>query len=428
MDWESTEGTVLITFLVLLGLGGVAAILNYYDMDIFQKSYDFIQYIIELVQNNVPVFAVFIYLIVISFFLTDKPKIDSALFYGLLIIVPLLVSIFYSFSGNLFESFTNVLAIAKENFSGTTILKILAAIAVLYGLSQISLSSYSAQVMAYGGTVVGTLIAIVGLAIAAKIYRSRIYNMTGLSGFIVNFIFFIPCLISDFVEYMYGDFANTPKIVFILFVFEIILILLYLYLPVLMKKLEENKGNIIINKPIRINYKNDVSNYIDMQTADKSTDLSTTTRTTITIRDKFAISMWVYIVPMPPNHVPYNTEANILNFNRHPQITYNGTDKRFSIYYSNNETDVFDAPLEKWNHILVNYTRDTVDLFLNSVLVKTHMRVINDESLNVGDILTTGQENGLQGGIARVVYYDQALLFYEVGRAYNYEKALVGYE
>jgi hypothetical protein len=428
MDWESTEGTVLITFLVLLGLGGVAAILKYNDIDIFQKSYDFIQYIIELVRNNVPVFAVFIYLIVISFFLTDKPKIDSALFYGLLIIVPLLVSIFYSFSGNLFESFTNILAAAKENFSGATILKILAAIAVLYGLSQISLSSYSAQVMAYGGIVVGTLIAIVGLAIAAKIYRARIYNMTGLSGFIVNFIFFIPCLISDFVEYMYGDFANTPKIVFILFVFEIILILLYLYLPVLMKKLEENKGNIIINKPIRINYKNDVSNYIDMQTADKSTDLSTTTRTTITIRDKFAISMWVYIVPMPPNHVPYNTEANILNFNRHPQITYNGTDKRFSIYYSNNETAVFDAPLEKWNHILVNYTRDTVDLFLNSVLVKTHMRVINDESLNVGDILTTGQENGLQGGIARVVYYDQALLFYEVGKAYNYEKALVGYE
>ena len=30
MDWESTEGTVLITFLVLLGLGGIAAILKNY--------------------------------------------------------------------------------------------------------------------------------------------------------------------------------------------------------------------------------------------------------------------------------------------------------------------------------------------------------------------------------------------------------------
>jgi hypothetical protein len=431
MDWESTEGTVLITFLVLLGLGVLAAILNYFDMDIFQKSYDFIQYIIELVQNNVAIFAVFIYLIAISFFLTDKPKVDSPIFYGLLIIGPLLVSIFYSFSGNIFESFTNILISAKENFSGATILKTLAAIAVLYGLSNVSFSSYGVQVMEYGGIIIGILIGIVALAIAAKINRARIYNMTGLSGFIINFIFFIPCLLSDFVEYMYGDFATTPKVVYILFVFELILILLYLYLPKLLKKMAEREGNIIIDKPIRINYKNDATNYIDMQTKSESVDLykdNTITRTAINIRDKYAISMWVYVVPMPPNHAPYNTEANIFNFNKHPQITYNGTDKRFSIYYSNNKTYVFDAPLEKWNHILINYTRDTVDFFLNGVLAQTHKRVRTDESFNVGDILTTGQENGLQGGIARVVYYERSLLYYEVGNIYNYEKGVVGYE
>lgn len=427
--FKTPGGTVVIVLIVLIILGIISYVIsNATNTNILEVSYDFIQYITDLVRNNVAIFAVFIYLIVISFFLTDKPKVDSPLFYGLLIVVPLLVSIFYSFSGNLFESFSNILAAAKENFSGTTILKILAAIAVLYGLSKISLSSYSAQAMAYGGIVVGTLIAIVGLAIAAKIFRARIYNMTGLSGFIVNFIFFIPCLISDFVEYMYGDFASTPKVVYILFVFEIILILLYLYLPMLMKRLEEDKSNIIIDKPIRINYKNDVSNYIAMQRNNTSVESSTIERTNINIRDKFAISMWVYVVPMPPNHVPYNTEANILNFNRHPQITYNGTDKRFSIYYSNNETAIFDAPLEKWNHILVNYTRDTVDILLNGVLAKTHTRVRADESFNVGDILTTGQENGLQGGIARVGYYDRSLLSYEIGRLYNYEKGVVGYE
>ena len=390
-----------------------------------------VESITGLVTNNLAIFAVFIYLIVISFFLTDKPKVDSPLFYGLLIIGPLLVSIFYLFSGNIFESVTNVLATAKENFSGATILKALVAMAVLYGLSQLSFSSYGVQVIAYGGIIIGILIGIVALAIAAKINRARIYNMTGISGFIVNFIFFIPCLLSDFVEYMYGDFATTPKVVYILFVFEIILILLYLYLPKLLAKMSEREGNIIIDKPIRINYKNDETNYIDMQTRNKSVDLykdTAITRTAINLRDKYAISMWVYVVPMPPNHVPYNTEANIFNFSRHPQITYNGTDKQFSIYYSNSNTDIFDAPLEKWNHILVNYTRDTSDLFLNGVLVQTHKRVRNDESFNVGDILTTGQENGLQGGIARVVYYERSLLYYEIGNIYNYEKGLVGYE
>lgn len=381
-----------------------------------------------LVTNNLAIFAIFIYLITISFFLNDKPSIDSPLFYGLLIIGPLLISVFYSFSGNIFESATNILVSAKDNFSGATVLKILAAIAILYGLSQLSISSLGIQALAYGGTIIGILIGIVALAIAAKINRARIYNMTGLSGFIVNFIFFIPCLLSDFVEYMYGDFASTPKVVYILFVFELILILLYLYLPKLLKKMAEREGNIIIDKPIRINYKNDATNYIDMQTNNESVALSAITRTAINVRDKFAISMWVYVVPMPPNHAPYNTEANIFNFNKHPRITYNGTDKRFSIYYSNNKTDIFDAPLDKWNHMLINYSRNTVDFFLNGVLAKTHTRVRADESFNVGDILTTGQENGLQGGIARVVYYERPLLAYEVGKIYNYEKDLVGYE
>lgn len=381
-----------------------------------------------IVTNNLAIFAIFIYLITISFFLNDKPSIDSSLFYGLLIIGPLLISVFYSFSGNIFESATNILVSAKDNFSGATVLKILAAIAVLYGLSQLSISSLGIQALAYGGTIIGILIGIVALAIAAKINRARIYNMTGLSGFIANFIFFIPCLLSDFVEYMYGDFATTPKVVYILFVFELILILLYLYLPKLLKKMAEREGNIIIDKPIRINYKNDATNYIDMQTNNESVALSAITRTAINVRDKFALSMWVYVIPMPPNHAPYNTEANIFNFNKHPRITYNGTDKRFSIYYSNNKTDIFDAPLEKWNHMLINYSRNTVDFFLNGVLAKTHTRVRADESFNVGDILTTGQENGLQGGIARVVYYERPLLAYEVGKIYNYEKDLVGYE
>ena len=381
-----------------------------------------------LVTNNLAIFAIFFYLITISFFLNDKPSIDSSLFYGLLIIGPLLISVFYSFSGNIFESATNILVSAKDNFSGATVLKILAAIAVLYGLSQLSISSLGIQALAYGGTIIGILIGIVALAIASKINRARIYNMTGLSGFIVNFIFFIPCLLSDFVEYMYGDFATTPKVVYILFVFELILILLYLYLPKLLKKMAEREGNIIIDKPIRINYKNDATNYIDMQTNSESVALSAITRTAINVRDKFALSMWVYVVPMPPNHAPYNTEANIFNFNKHPRITYNGTDKRFSIYYSNNNTDIFDAPLDKWNHMLINYSRNTVDFFLNGVLAKTHTRVRADESFNVGDILTTGQENGLQGGIARVVYYERPLLAYEVGKIYNYEKDLVGYE
>jgi hypothetical protein len=146
------------------------------------------------------------------------------------------------------------------------------------------------------------------------------------------------------------------------------------------------------------------------------------------IRRQFALSLWMYVVPMPPNHVPYNKPANILSFNNHPSILYNGTDKKFTVYYNNVDTGVFDAPLEKWNQVILNYNNDTVDLFLNGVLIKTHSRRTMNESFNIGDILTTGQDNGLQGGIAKVVYYERPLLSHEIGSAYQYEKGVVGTE
>jgi len=134
MEWDSTEGTVLITFIALFGLVIVTwGLKEYVGVDLFQNSYEFLRYITETIGSNIPVFAIFIYLIVISFFLNDKPKVDSPLFYGLLIIVPLLISIFYLFSGNIFESFTSAFSSAREYLSPAIILKTLVAFVVLYG-------------------------------------------------------------------------------------------------------------------------------------------------------------------------------------------------------------------------------------------------------------------------------------------------------
>jgi hypothetical protein len=244
--------------------------------------------------------------------------------------------------------------------------------------------------------------------------------MKGISGFIINFILYIPCLISDFVEYLYGEFATTPKIVYILFVIELILILLYLYLPRILKNMERESGKIIVDKPTRINTKKDVSNYMELQkTEPELTE-------TLIIRKKYALSMWVYVVPMPSNHIPYNGEATILSFASHPKIVYDGLKKKFVIYYNDTDKDEFDAPLEKWNHILVNYDKDSIDMFLNGELKTTVKR--KNETFSVGDIMTIGQESGLQGGIAKVVYYDTPLLAYEIGSIYRTNKDVVGIE
>jgi hypothetical protein len=252
--------------------------------------------------------------------------------------------------------------------------------------------------------------------------------MKGWWGFIVNFIFFIPCLISDLFEYLYGDYKVTPKIVFITLIIELVIVLLYIYVPKIVKKMQEQPGKIIVDKPERINLKKDMTNYIDMQSEKPQRQTLTSPDREVVVRKRFALSMWVYVVPMPPNHIPYNKPANILNFAHHPRITYNGTDKKFSIDYNTQDTDIFDAPMEKWNHIVVNYDKDTVDMFLNGVLKTTIPRENANETFSVGDILTIGQDNGLQGGIAKVMYFEQPLLSFEIKRMYTLQKDMVGTE
>ena len=416
----------IVIGIIIIGI----IIINYGGPNFFEVIVNIIKFIYSTVGSNLILFGIFIYLITISFFLKSKPSVDSQLFYVLLLIVPFLVSIFYLFGGKIIQSFTSILGDLKNIASSKTALLALLGIGVMYGLFQLSSTNIGFQTLQYASIIITILIVFVALSMFYKINQTAIYNMTGIQGFIVNFILFIPCLISDFIEYLYGEFATTPKIVYILFVIELILILLYLYLPKIMKQMNERFGKVIVDKPERINLRKDATNYIDMQSAEIPTDSQqlTGSKLTVNVRKKFAMSLWVYIVPMPTNHIPYNKEATILDFASHPRIVYDGSQRNFRIYYSTSKSDQFDAPHEKWNHIFVNYDKDTVDMYLNGELKTTIPREEQTGGFFVGDILTIGQDDGLQGGIAKVVYYERPLLIHEIRNVYNYNKDLVGIE
>lgn len=374
-------------------------------------------------------FGALAYLFILSFFLKTKFE-KSPWFYVLIIVVPLLFSIGYTYSKELMNILTTFFSWGATMASPKNVLIALVAFGVLWGISKVPITVEGIYIAEYSFMILAILIGIVGLSILYKMNQTYIYNMTGIQGFIVNFILFIPCLISDFIEYLYGEFATTPKIVYILFVIELILILLYLYLPKIMKKMNERFGKVIVDKPERINLRKDATNYIDMQSAEIPTDSKPliASKLTVNVRKIFAMSLWVYIVPMPTNHNPYNREAIILDFAKHPCIVYDGSQRKFRIYYSANKSDQFDAPHEKWNHIFVNYDKDTIDMYLNGELKTTIPREDQIGGFLVGDILTIGQDNGLQGGIAKVVYYERPLLIREIRNVYNYNKDLVGIE
>jgi hypothetical protein len=97
------------------------------------------------------------------------------------------------------------------------------------------------------------IICMVALAIAYKPLSEYTYGLTGWSKFIMELIFYIPCLILDFFEYLKGQYKITPNIVYILFVIEILLILLYIYIPKLLKLKLKSKGKTLLEKPVFLN-------------------------------------------------------------------------------------------------------------------------------------------------------------------------------
>ena len=70
--------------------------------------------------------------------------------------------------------------------------------------------------------------------------------------YIKNLIFYIPCLISDFIDYAKEDYKNTPTTVFILFI--IIIIVCFIYAGSYLIKFNNNTSNIVlVDKPIYLN-------------------------------------------------------------------------------------------------------------------------------------------------------------------------------
>ena len=68
-----------------------------------------------------------------------------------------------------------------------------------------------------------------GLSIYYNLFSDRIRRLTGITGFVVNFIMYIPCLISDFIEYLKNELNVTPSAVYMLLFIDIINSIICLY-------------------------------------------------------------------------------------------------------------------------------------------------------------------------------------------------------
>ena len=232
--------------------------------------------------------------------------------------------------------------------------------------------------------------------------------------------------------------------------FKVLLGVILLYLiyfivyPRIRSLIEKNYlqegGLLLLNQPIYTNKENILATYNQLNTNYKDEN------NTITSYDyTFCISFWFYIdSEAPSTSSSYNKYTSILSYGNKPSVLYNPsintllitmgtqglTDEELNILKNNKNVDLddnnniiiykkTDILLQKWNNIVINYNGGTLDIFFDTILLKSYSGVI--PYMNY-DTLLVGEEKGVRGGICSVLYFSKNLDLQKIRNLFYFVK------
>jgi len=287
-----------------------------------------------------------------------------------------------------------------------------------------------------------------------------IYKLSNIGGFldkypafrlVTNTVLFIPCAITYGVNYakskmqvvkpMTGktsaqsmmQITSTPPKPYEMTILVVSLLLLtgyflwvYWLYPILMNKYITQGGNQLINQPVVTTKETDVSTY-DSLTGNEDPDYR---------NYRYALSLWIYLDTFKHS----KQMSSLLSFGNNPGISYNSVNN--TLYVTTNldveyvdinsktsevirtHPDEFkrviyeekDFKLQKWNNVVLNYDGGTLDVFINGKLMTSAIDVI---SYIEKDTLTIGDENGVPGFIANLIYFKNPLDLLTIQSLYN---------
>lgn len=211
-----------------------------------------------------------------------------------------------------------------------------------------------------------------------------------------NVIFYIPCLLIN----LFDNIAGTKKSIWLILLFEVVVILLYFVLPILMKNKYLRMGTVLVGEPQYLNHISHINIETNQSVIEKSKDTL-----------HYAITADIWIDPQPTStSIAYTQDTNLLSFGDRVRIMYNGTKPKNIIVKAkngHNEEKVTSVPikLQYWNNIVINYDHGTLDIFINKELVYSGQNV---PYIQVAGI-EGGAEDGIHGGIKNIRFFDKPL-------------------
>lgn len=293
---------------------------------------------------------------------------------------------------------------------------------------------------------------------------------------IINVIMYLPCLLIYLIEtpisyliptnkinltnksvkdILNNEYTKTDTGTFVLLAIMIILLLIVIFYPFISEKIQLQGGKQIVNQTIYTN------KYAPLFTIKQLTNMNTPDY-------QFGLSFWLYIDSEPPsNSSLYVTNGSVLNCAELPNILYNGVDNSLIFtqkyttgiltdasniqmdismneygFYNDGKYDhnqlykdvsnnvielnkssskeffrIKNIKLQKWNHIVLNLYNGTMDIFYNGQLVKSQPGVV--PYINMSDTLSIGANNGINGGVCNVTFFDKPLHFTQIYYLYE---------
>ena len=297
---------------------------------------------------------------------------------------------------------------------------------------------------------------LVGLSIVYNVFLNEGYRQDGSLGFIIYMIFYIPCLISDYLKYLFTELTTTPRVVYALIMLEIAAILLYIYIPRLFSKISLGTGKQLIVNPTYFYFKKKISD-IEPFYDNNEKRFEGVIGTKNKIGRNYCISMWMTTNPStmadecmmfrfgsdlvdtdndvdsPRNGCPYiactaEGKWKFVVSNGVYKLDTNGeleenTNGEFVIDEEKKKkvTTELTVPMQRWNYVVMNYHDNEVDIFINGQLRETIYLANNvlpfyNEDMNVS---VGSNSNDLHGAICNLVVYPHNLNLTQISQSYN---------
>jgi hypothetical protein len=282
--------------------------------------------------------------------------------------------------------------------------------------------------------------------------NSQVYDFFDV---IKQIIFYVPCFISEWFDIVIGvisnEYHNTSKNNIYFFIFTILLIVSYYLFFYLKNMFLLQGGKLLVNDPINTSTLHPVASYQELN-GQKETKTITADFEKVEISNdleqfnyQYGLSFWFYINSVPANSLEtsHNKYISLLNYGNKPNILYNFQKNSLivvmqkgklnnlnnDIEKSNIDELIYDDSssslivykkenilLQKWNNLVLNVSGGTLDIFINSELVKSVNGIVPYMTL---DQLSIGSNNGIQGGICNLIYFNRPLTSSNIYYLYN---------